>query len=145
MSEDLDRDGMRKILDMLDCSTELSEQRAEHHREMSGLLLSLLDVMDSFDRLLGEDPGAAEQGVARTCRLIARQLAAVLEGVGVRVAHSVGAAVDPRVHEVVGVQPAPTSRDGIVLEVVRRGYEWHGRLLRPAQVIIGRSSEEDSG
>jgi len=144
VSDDVDRDGMQKILDMLDYSTELSEQRAEHHREMSGLLLSLLDVMDSFDRLLGEDPCAAEQGVAGTCRLIARQLGAVLEGAGVRVVHPVGTAVDPRAHEVVGVQPAPASRGGIVLEVIRRGYEWHDRLLRPAQVIIGRSDEEDS-
>ncbi|MGH3784980.1 MAG: nucleotide exchange factor GrpE [Pseudonocardiaceae bacterium] len=145
MSEDLDRDGMQKILDMLDYSTELSEQRAEHRREMSGLLLSLLDVMDSFDRLLGEDPGAAEVGVTRTCRLIARQLNAALEDVGVRATHPVGAAVDPRVHQVVAVQPAPASRSGIVVEVIQRGYEWHGGVLRPAQVIIGRSGEEDSG
>ena len=145
MSDDVDRNGMQKILDMLDYSTELSEQRAEHHREMSGLLLSLLDVMDSFDRLLGEDPGAAEQRVASTCRLIARQLGAALEVVGVRAVHPVGTAVDLQAHEVVGVQPAPVSQGGIVLEVIRRGYEWHGRLLRPAQVIIGGSDEEDSG
>lgn len=144
MSEELDGEGMRKILDLLDYSTELSEQRAEHHREMSGLLLRLLEVMDSFDRLLGEDPGAAEQGVAGTCRLIARQLAAVLEGVGVRATHPEGAAVDPRMHEVVGVQPVPASQSGTVVEVIRRGYEWHDRQLRSAQVIIGRSSEEDS-
>ena len=144
MSEDLDRDEIQKILGMLDYSTELSEQRAEHHREMSGLLLSLLDVMDSFDRLLGEDPCAAEQGVAGTCRLIARQLSAVLEGAGVRAVQPMGTAVDPRAHEVVGVQPAPASQGGIVLEVIRRGYEWHDRLLRPAQVIIGGSDEEDS-
>lgn len=145
MSEDLDRDGMRKVLDMLDYSTELSEQRAEHHREMSELLLSLLDVMDSFDRVLGADSGVAEQGVAGSCWLIARQFGAVLEGVGVRAIHSVGAVVDPRIHQVVGVQPAPASQSDIVVEVIRRGYEWHGGLLRPAQVIIGRSGEEDSG
>lgn len=145
MSEDLDHDRMQKILDMLDYSTELSEQRTEHHREMSELLLSLLEVMDSFDRLLGEDPAPAEHGVARTCRLIARQLGAVLENAGVRAVRPVGAPVDPRVHEVVGVQPAAPSQDGIVVEVIRRGYEWHGRPLRPAQVIIGRSGEEDSG
>ncbi|HEX2300999.1 MAG TPA: hypothetical protein VHH34_21235, partial [Pseudonocardiaceae bacterium] len=70
--DDLDLDGMRKMLDMLDYSTELSEQRAEHHREMSELLLSLLNVMDSFERVLGADPGVAERGVAGSCRLIAR-------------------------------------------------------------------------
>lgn len=141
----MDRDGMQKILDVLDYSTELSDQRAEHRREMSALLLSLLDIMDSFDRLLDEDPGAAELGMAGTCRLIARQLAAVLEGVGLRAVNPVGAVVDPRAHQMVGVRPAAPSQDGIVVEVVRRGYEWHGRPLRPAQVITGRSDEEDSG
>lgn len=145
MTEDLDRDGMQKILNVLDYSTELSEQRAEHRRQMSALLLPLLEVMDSFDRLLAEDPGAAGQGVISTCRLIARQLAAVLERVGVRAMQCVGAVVNPRVHEVVGVRPAAPLDDSLVLEVVRRGYEWHGELLRPAQVIIGRSCEEDSG
>jgi molecular chaperone GrpE (heat shock protein) len=63
----------------------------------------------------------------------------------VRAVQSAGAVVDPRVHEVVGVQPAPASHDGLIFEVVRRGYEWHSGLLRPAQVIISRSGEENSG
>lgn len=144
MNEDLDRDGMQRILDVLDYSTELSEQRADHRRQMSALLLSLLEVTDSFDRLLAGHPGTAGHGVVDTCQLIARQLDSVLERAGVAAMDCVGAAVDPRVHHVVDVRPAARLQDNIVVEVVRRGYEWHGELLRPAQVIIGRSHEEDS-
>lgn len=144
MSDKPDRGETQKILDVLDYSSELSELRAAHHREMSGLLLSVLGVMDSFDRLLGEDPGT-EQGITSTCRLIARQLAAALEGAGVREVPAAAATADPAVHQVVGVHPAVPAQHGTIVEVIRRGYEWHGRLLRPAQVIIGRSDEENSG
>jgi molecular chaperone GrpE len=144
VTEDLDPGGVRKILDVLDYSTELAEQRTEHRRQMSALLLSLLEVMDSFDRMLAEDPGIAGHSVVGTCQLIARQLNSVLERAGVDTMPCMGATVDPRVHQVVDVRPADPPQDDIIVEVVRRGYTWHGELLRPAQVIIGRSREEDS-
>jgi molecular chaperone GrpE (heat shock protein) len=147
----LDRDGIQKMLDVLDYSAELSEQRAElseqrneHRRQMSALLLSLLEVMDSFDRLLAEQPDTEGHGMVGTCQLIARQLNSVLEQAGVAAMHCVGAMVDPRVHHVVDTRPTAAHQHNIVVQVVRRGYEWQGELLRSAQVIIGRSREEDS-
>lgn len=119
------------------------ELQDEHRREMSGLLLSLLDVMDSFDRVLAHaDSGDAQDGTS-ACRLIARQLDSVLQRMKVRPLQCLGQVVDVETQEVVSVRNTAPEQADVVVEVVRRGYEWDGRLLRTAQVIVGRSSEEN--
>lgn len=134
-------DGGSWILDML----QYGELQDEHHREISTLLLSLLEVMDSFDRVLAEAPLTDDtRGVTGTCQLIARQLGTVLERAKVRPIQCVGRALDLDAHEVVGVRAIVPEQASVVVEVVRRGYEWDGQLLRAAQVIVGCSSEENS-
>lgn len=134
-------DDGRWILDVL----RYGELQDEHRHEISTLLLSLLEVMDSFDRVLAETPSSeGTRGVNGTCQLIARQFGSVLERANVRPIQCVGQALDLDVHEVVGIRATVPEQANVVIEVVRRGYEWDGRLLRVAQVIVGRSSEESS-
>jgi molecular chaperone GrpE len=45
---------------------------------------------------------------------------------------------DPERHEAMATQPSDTAEPGSVLQVVQRGYELNGRLLRPARVIVAR-------
>ena len=51
---------------------------------------------------------------------------------------TVGRAVDPEQMIVVEVVDVPGSKSGIVLEEVRRGYTWDGRVLRYAEVRATR-------
>lgn len=133
--------GERWTLGML----QYGELQDEHRREVSTLLLSLLEVMDSFDRMLAEAQQSEDTpGASRTCQLIARQLGSVLERAKVRPMQCVGRAVDLDANEVVGVRATVPEQANVVLEVVRRGYEWDGQLLRAAQVIVGCLSEDGS-
>jgi len=43
---------------------------------------------------------------------------------------------DPTYHEAVLTQPSDEYDEGAVLQVLERGYLLHGRLLRPAKVIV---------
>jgi molecular chaperone GrpE len=52
---------------------------------------------------------------------------------------SVGEPFDPECMEVVEVVHQPGRNGTEVLEEVRRGYRWHGRLFRYAQVRVARS------
>jgi molecular chaperone GrpE len=52
-----------------------------------------------------------------------------------------GAPFDPERHEAIAMQPSDTAEPGSVLQVVQRGYELNGRLLRPARVIVARAPE----
>lgn len=51
-----------------------------------------------------------------------------------------GVPFDPRLHDGVGTRPllpgAPPVAAGTVVDVVRRGFRWHGTVLRRAQVVI---------
>jgi len=47
-----------------------------------------------------------------------------------------GTLFDPTYHEAVLTQPSEEHDEGTVLQVLERGYLLHGRLLRPAKVIV---------
>ena len=116
---------------------------AERDDAYRGLLLHLLTVMDAFDRLL--DPGQATlRGDWRdSVRLIAGQLADVLAEAGVEPVDCDGAVADPRKHEVVDQRPAAGAEEAVILEVLTRGYQWRGRVLRRPQVITAQHSKEE--
>jgi molecular chaperone GrpE (heat shock protein) len=121
-----------------DLAAELDDRDRVHREERRALLLNLLEVMDSFDRLLSAppaSPGAAEDD-RETVRLIAKQLEGVLWRTGMVQIGQVGEPLDPRRHEVAGQRPRAGGPANRVTEVVRRGYELDGRLLRPARVIV---------
>ena len=44
----------------------------------------------------------------------------------------------PSFHEAVVMQESESGEEGTVLQVLERGYLLHGRLLRPAKVIVVR-------
>jgi molecular chaperone GrpE (heat shock protein) len=131
-----DRLGNRadRILAGLDFNAAI-EARDAH---LSSLLDGLIEVLDSLDRALA---GAAYDAVpASSCRLIVRQVEALLERTGVQSPTCVGEPVDLSRDEIIETQPSEHA-DGIVLEVVARSYVWDGRLLRHARVVVANNEE----
>ena len=55
------------------------------------------------------------------------------------VLRTIGEPFDPAKHEAMMVQPSTTAEPDSVLQVVQRGYELNGRLLRPARVIVAKA------
>lgn len=90
---------------------------------------ALLPVLDACDSAIGH--GAAEVEPIFAALLGSMEK----EGLG-RVA-TVGDAFDPNVHEAVFHEPATDGDDGtVVAEVLRAGYTWKERTLRPAMVKV---------
>jgi molecular chaperone GrpE len=54
---------------------------------------------------------------------------------------SVGKPFDPRLHEAVEMVDTTEAPDHQVLDEFQRGYNYKGRLLRPAMVRVARNSE----
>jgi len=106
------------------------------------LLLELIPVLDNFERALAQPKGVDPDGFHDGVEMIARQLWEVLERKGMRVLNPEGEHFDPEVHEAVqrvedvGVAP------GTVMSVLTRGYEFCGRLLRPAMVAVAVEPQE---
>ncbi|MFY9554940.1 MAG: nucleotide exchange factor GrpE [Blastocatellia bacterium] len=99
------------------------------------LIISLLPVLDSFDRALqhiGDKPSPMYEGFLA----IHRKLMSLLEAQGVTPFDSVGETFDPELHEAIGSVQSDEYEPGVVVDEVQRGYRWGDELLRPARVRV---------
>jgi molecular chaperone GrpE len=101
------------------------------------VILSLLEVLDGFDRALqhiGDAPSSVAQGV----QAIHRNLLGVLERHGVTRFDSVGEPFDPRFHDAIGTVDSDEVDSGMVAEELQPGYRWEDEVLRPARVRVAQ-------
>jgi molecular chaperone GrpE len=100
---------------------------------------SLLPVLDNLRRALDAAVEHEQGGVAAGLELVFGQLRGTLAGHGLEeIPVDPGLPFDPEVHEAVLTQTSDEYDEGAVLQVLERGYLLHGRLLRPAKVIVVR-------
>ena len=107
----------------------LAQRRVEDEvqRVTGGLVERLLPVLDACD-------GALSHG-ATEVEPIAAALLLVLEKEGLTRIDPIGEVFDPTVADAVVHEPGGGG-DHVVSEVLRAGYAWHGRTLRPAMVKV---------
>ncbi len=103
----------------------------------SGLLESLLPVLDNFDYGMAAAKAESEgSNLYIGLSMVLRQVTDFLKDNGVEEIAAVGAAFDPNVHEAVSQQPSDSVAEGTVISQTRKGYRLRDRLLRPASVIV---------
>ena len=100
-----------------------------------GILLSLLELLNGFDRAL---PHLTDAPSSEGVRAIHRQLTGLLDAQGVTPFDTVGEAFNPELHEAIGSTASDQHQPGTVTEEVRRGYRWSDGLLRPARVRVAQ-------
>jgi molecular chaperone GrpE len=55
------------------------------------------------------------------------------------------AAFDPNLHEAVAQEQSKDHPEGTILKEHHKGYTMHGRLLRPAQVVVSAKADVPAG
>lgn len=103
---------------------ELSERAAEKLAEQ------LLPVLDTFDLAMAHADDAAG------LEPVYRSLLVVLEGAGLERLDPAGQPFDPNEHDAVLHEEGDDSPAPEVIEVLRAGYRWKGRVIRPAMVKV---------
>lgn len=107
----------------------LKQQGDAVDRATGRLVEDLLPVLDACD-------AAAVHGVDEV-EAIVSALLAVLERSGLERIEPSGEAFDPNAHDAVLHEPADDPQDEpTVAEVLRPGYSWKGRVIRPAMVKV---------
>jgi molecular chaperone GrpE len=101
------------------------------------LILSLLEVLDDFDRAL-HHMADAPVSVAQGMQAIQRNLLAVLERNGITRFNSVGETFDPRLHDAIGTVPNDGINPGTITDELQSGYKWSDEVLRPARVRVAQ-------
>ncbi|HEV8342484.1 MAG TPA: nucleotide exchange factor GrpE [Candidatus Binatia bacterium] len=99
------------------------------------VILSLLDVLDGFDRAF-QHISDAPSSMSERVQAIHRKLLGLLEAQGVTPLKSLGETFNPEMHDAVGSVQSEEYEPGAVAEEVQRGYRWGDDVLRPARVRV---------
>jgi molecular chaperone GrpE len=103
------------------------------------LLTQMFGVLDNFGYLTEATSEDDETQLAKGLRMVYSELFAALEGAGLEPISGVGSVFDPTVHDALLSEEAGEPLDEpVVIEVLRPGYRFKGRTLRPASVKVAR-------
>ena len=111
-----------------------------HRFGVEGLVGELLPVRDGLELGIraAREEGSSVEALAEGTELTLRMLSAALEKFGAVEVDPVGEDFDPRFHEAMSMQEAEGVEPGKVLQVFQKGCLLHGRVVRPAMVIVSR-------
>ena len=103
------------------------------------LILNLLPIMDDFDRAFASlPPELNESSWTEGIKLIYNKFKTILEAQGLAEIKAEGEYFDPYLHEAVGQLEG---EEGIIVEEIRKGYEFKDKLLRASMVMVGKGAE----
>jgi molecular chaperone GrpE len=125
-----------------------ARRRAERERSeylqfaCADMVKSLLPILDDFERALKVE--TADRNYAKGVELIYQRLAETLKKMGLEPIDTAGRQFDPNLHQAVERVPideAPDqaqgrAQDQAILGEFQRGYNFKGKLLRPAMVRV---------
>jgi molecular chaperone GrpE len=116
------------------------EVEQAHRYALEKIAQELLPVADGLELAVANagkaDAASLAAGQEATWRLLSR----TLERFSIRVVDPLGEPFNPQFHEAIAMIDSPTAAPDSVVEVVQRGYELNGRLLRPARVVVARGA-----
>jgi molecular chaperone GrpE len=100
----------------------------------------LLAVKDSLEAALANENQSAENLKAGV-ELTLRQLTAAFEKSGLAEINPLGQKFDPHQHQAISQIEAPdaATEANTVLTVLQKGYALHGRVIRPALVVVSKA------
>ncbi len=102
----------------------------------------LLAVVDSLEMGLkaaeeeGQDVDKLREGSELTLKLLHQ----ALNKFSVEALNPEGDRFNPEFHEAMAMQPSAEHEPNTVLNVVQKGYTLNGRLIRPAMVVVSKST-----
>jgi len=102
---------------------------------------ALLDVVDNLERALDTGEGN-EAGLRQGIRLTLDSLHSMMRQFEVERIDAVGETFDPHRHEALSQVPSDEP-EGTVIDQHVAGYTLHGRLIRPAKVLVSGGPAKD--
>jgi molecular chaperone GrpE len=145
VTADRDRllDENRELLDrLLRRAAEFDNFRRRAEREKSEVLeyahsdsvSAILPILDDFERALKTQ--TADKVYARGMELIYQRLGDALKKLGLETITTKGQKFDPHVHHAVDMVERADVEEQTILDEYQPGYNFRGRLLRPAMVKV---------
>jgi molecular chaperone GrpE len=98
------------------------------------LVKDIVPILDDFERALKVE--TADRNYAKGVELIYQRLYETLKKMGLEPIETEGKRFDPNQHQAVERVPGDEAEDQAILGEFQRGYNFKGKLLRPAMVRV---------
>jgi molecular chaperone GrpE len=135
-----ERDELRDILLRRQAEFDNFRKRTERERseylQWAGMeaVKDLLPVLDDFERAMRVEGGSPEY--VKGVEMINTRMLDTLKKLGLEPIESTGKQFDPHLHQAIERVETADAEDGTVLGEFQRGYNFKGKLLRPAMVRV---------
>ncbi len=120
--------------------SELDVEKA-HKFSTEKFARELLAVVDNLERAMASCP---EDDVVKPflegVEMTQKSFLETLKKFSVEAIDPEGHPFDPTLHQAISMVDAPDAEPNTVLNVVQKGYSNHGRLLRPAMVVVSKAA-----
>ena len=114
-----------------------------HKYGLEKFLTSLLPVIDSLEKAIESASQAddSNEAVVEGVELCLKMMLDILAKENIEQISPEGEPFDPKFHEAMSVMENPDVEPNTVLNVFQKGYTLNGRLVRPAMVIVSKTSK----
>lgn len=134
--EDVRNQLKRAVADYHNLVKRVEESRSELSSYVGmELVMKLLPTLDHLEQALsGVSEEEKQSGWVKGVELAVKEFKNVLQSEGLEEIVTEGQ-FDPSLHEAVDVR---NGDDNMILEVTKKGFMVNGKVVRPAQVVVGR-------
>jgi molecular chaperone GrpE len=117
----------------------LREQTARAAAASQALVARLLPVLDNFELAVSSAEHSRDfDRMLKGVEMVFGELREVMEAEGLVKIEAEGKPFDPERHEAVIAVEQEGTEPGMVVDIVRTGYELRGKVLRPAMVKVAK-------
>ena len=135
--EDLRQTLLRRQADFDNYRKRIERERSEDSRRATARVIEgLIPVLDGFEHALAAHREAEYESYRKGFELIYKQLMDNVAKLGAKRIDPLGKTFDPHLHQAMDRAETTEHADGTILTVFQPGYEFHGRVLRPALVRV---------
>lgn len=106
----------------------------------------LLPVADNLERAIGaaDKESEATKALVEGVEMTLTSFTAALEKSGIKQINPKGETFNPELHQAMTMIDVPGAEPNSVIDVMQKGYEMNGRLLRPAMVVVAKGGSVDT-
>jgi len=149
LREELEKERARaedylRRLQYLQADFENFRKRTERERieaqkvNVSKLISEILTILDELELALEAVKKTDDkQEMVKGIQVVYTKTIALLKKEGLEPIESLGKDFDPELHEAVGEVAVPLEQVGKVVEEIRKGFMFDGKVLRPSSVKVG--------
>ena len=117
----------------------IKERQETRKRAQEEIITAILPVLDNLDRALEAASAEDSASILKGVEMVQRQFVNVLENLGVSIIKAEGENFDPSLHDASGTEKVDDPElDGKIIRELLKGYRTSERVLRPAQVMVGK-------